>query len=232
MCKARAVAADTDGSRRGGRAVPIIGVVGGIGSGKSAVARAFAEVGCLVSDSDAATRAVLESPDAKALFVEWWGPAVIADDGTADRAAIAKIVFADAAERKRLESVTHPAARRDREAVIRRAEAEGAAGVVSGVVVDAPLLFEAGLDAGCDLVVFVDVPRAVRVRRVAGRGWDAAELDRREAAQMSLGEKRERADVVIDNSGPLERLGPAVVAALGEARRRWAARAGDPRAGR
>ena len=188
--------------RRGGRGVPIIGIAGGIGSGKSAVARAFASLGCLVSDSDKATRAALESPDVKAVLVEWWGRGVIAADGSVDRVAVAKIVFDDEDERRRLESMTHPRARADRERVIARAEASGA----PGVVVDAPLLFEAGLDAVCDLVVFVDVPPAERARRIEDRAWSPGELARREAVQLDVVEKRRRSDAVIDNSGPLGAL--------------------------
>ena len=122
--------------------------------------------------------------------------------------------------------MTHPAARADRERVIARAEASGAA----AVIVDAPLLFEAGLDAGCDLVVFVDVPRATRVERVAGRGWDEAELDRRESAQLSVDEKRRRSDFVIDNSGPQDALRGQAEAALSAARDRHADGNGQGRA--
>ena len=194
--------------------MPVIGIAGGVGSGKSAVSRVFEELGCLVSDSDRATRAALEREDVREQLVSWWGRGVLDADGRVDRVAIAKIVFADSAERARLESVTHPAARADRDAVIARAEAEGAA----GVVVDAPLLFEVGLDASCDFVVFVDAPLVVRAERVRStRGWDEARVAEREAAQLPVDEKRSRSDAVVDNSGSLGGLRRQVESVLARA---------------
>lgn len=175
----------------------IIGLAGGIGSGKSTVARAFARHGCLVSDSDAGVRALLATPEIVAELRSWWGDRVVAGDGTADRRAIAAIVFNDDAERRRLEGLLHPRLGAERAALIERAAREQ----TPGVIIDAPLLFEAGLDAECDAVVFVEVSRAERLRRVAPRGWDDAELARREAAQMSLDEKRARSGYVIENTG-------------------------------
>jgi dephospho-CoA kinase len=78
------------------------------------------------------------------------------------------------------------------------------------VVVDAPLLYEAGVDKECDFVVFVDAPREQRLARVKARGWDEAELDRREKAQLSLQEKRTRADAVVENKGTLDDVRVAV----------------------
>lgn len=191
----------------------VIGIAGGVGSGKSAVARALARLGCLVSDSDAGVRELLTRPGIVATLRSWWGERVVAPDGSADRGAIASIVFADDAERRRLEDLLHPKLRSAREALIKRARAEGA----PGVVIDAPLLFEAGLDAECDAVVFVEVPRAERLARVsASRGWDASELDRRESAQLPLPEKRRRSDHVLDNSGPEGLLDEAAARILGQ----------------
>ncbi len=186
------------GSRSGGRRVPIIGIAGGIGSGKSSVARAFAELGCLVYDADAAVRETLTQDEVKRELVSWWGDGVLDASGEVDRKAVARIVFDAPAERARLEGLIHPRIHDIREAIIVRAEADEA---VVGVVIDAPLLFEVGLDDGCDAVVFVDVPRAVREERVRGRGWDGAELAKREAAQIGLEEKRARSDVVVSNTG-------------------------------
>lgn len=204
-------------ARSGGRGVPIIGVAGGIGSGKSAVSAAFERLGCLVSDSDAATRAALSSESVARLLREWWGERVFDADGNVNRAAVARIVFADDGERKRLEAVLHPAAKAHRDEVIERAERDGAV----AVIVDAPLLFESGLDATCDVVVFVDAPKAHRLARVEQRGWAAGELDRRESAQFALDDKRRSSDLVVDNSGPLEDLASKVAHALQAALARY-----------
>ncbi|MEM9559516.1 MAG: dephospho-CoA kinase [Planctomycetota bacterium] len=175
----------------------VIGLAGGVGSGKSTVARAFERLGCLVSDSDAGVRELLARGEVIERLRSWWGDGVVAPDGAADRRAIAAIVFGDDAERLRLEALLHPMLRATREALIERAAREGA----PGVIIDAPLLFEVGLDAECDAVVFVRVPREVRLARVAsGRGWDEGELARREAAQIPVEEKRRRSDHEIDNS--------------------------------
>lgn len=180
------------------RGVPVIGLAGGIGAGKSAVARVTAELGCAVSDSDALAREALEREDVRTQLVSWWGEGVIGTDGKVDRGAVARIVFGDDEQRLRLEGLVHPLVRVSRGEAIARARDAGA----RAFVIDAPLLFEAGLDAECDVVVFVDAPRELRLARVREhRGWDEAELDRREAAQLAVEEKRRRADVVVLNDG-------------------------------
>lgn len=202
----RAVRARVDHVSRSGDSpdpVPVIGLVGGVGSGKSAAARAFEKQGCLVSDSDAAVREVLKRPEVIEQLVSWWGRGILTEDGSVDRKKVADVVFKEDYERRRLESLVHPLVRASRESLIERARAAGA----SGVVVDAPLLFEAGVDAECDAVVFVETPRSVRVSRVREtRGWDEGELDRRENAQMGLEEKRRRSDHVLVNHGTLDEL--------------------------
>ena len=183
--------------------MPVIGLVGGVGSGKSSVARAFEARGCVVSDSDAVVKEVLTRQEVRDILVGWWGRSILDGEGRVDRKKVADVVFRDAFERRRLEALVHPLIRESREALIERARASGA----KGVVVDAPLLFEAGVDAECDAVVFVETTRAVRLGRVREhRGWDEGELDRREKAQMPLEEKRRRSDHVITNNGTLAEL--------------------------
>jgi dephospho-CoA kinase len=193
---------DPDSHNRGSRipviGIPVIGIVGGIGSGKSTVARVFASLGCVVSDSDTDAKGLLETPNVRGLLVERWGEGVLGGEGTIDRASVGRVVFGDPAERKWLESVIHPrlhAMRADRLAEAVRAGA-------AGFVIDAPLLFEAGLEGECDAVVFVECPREERLRRVMeSRGWDADELERREKAQWPLDEKRRRSDYSVINAG-------------------------------
>lgn len=190
--------------RRTDQPPPVIGLAGGIGAGKSAVAHAFARLGCAVIDSDKEARAALERPDVQATLRSWWGDHVTAADGRTDRAAVAKVVFADPAQRTRLESLIHPLIRRTREA----AQNEARAAAAPAIIYDAPLLFEVGLDKACDAVVWVHCPRDERLRRVMStRGWDEAELTRREASQLPESAKRPRCRFEIDNASP-DRAGP------------------------
>jgi len=186
----------------------IFGVAGGIGSGKSTVARMLGELGCVVIDSDAQAKAALARPDVKATLVRWWGTGVLDAHGNVDHKALAELVFSDERERRRLEGLIHPLIAASRDEQIERARREGRA----GAVIDAPLLFEAGLDAQCDAVIFVDCPLHVRLERVrASRGWDEHELKRREKAQIPLEEKRRRADYEVVNTGDLDRLGRQII---------------------
>lgn len=196
----------------------VIGLAGGIGAGKSTVAAAFASLGCVVSDSDAQARECLTRPEVAAQLVSWWGPRVLDASGGVDRRAVAAIVFADPQARARLEALIHPLIRASRDELIGRARAAGA----PAVIVDAPLLFEAGLDGDCDAVVFVEAPRADRVERVrATRGWDEAELTRREAAQWPEDDKRRGSTHRIENrSADREGLVAAARAILDDVRRR------------
>lgn len=180
---------------------PVIGIVGGIGSGKSAVARAFGALGCEVADSDGLARRVLSEPEVVARIAAIAGPDVVAADGSIDRAALARAIFASADTRRAVEGVMHP-----RIEALRRAQFAAAPASTPAFVIDAPLLLEVGLDRECNAVVFVDAPDAVRLERVARtRGWSPAELSRREAAQLPLAEKRRRAtDVVVNDAAPDE----------------------------
>ncbi len=180
---------------------PVFGLVGGIGSGKSVVADCWAELGCEVSHSDELVRLALEDPVVKARLIGWWGPRIVSSEGTIDRKAVAAIVFQDPAERRRLESITHPWIEE------RRRAAFAGASNAPAYVIDAPLLLEVGLDKECDAVVFVDASRSLREARVASsRGWGPEELARREAAQLPLDQKRARADYVLRNEGDLASL--------------------------
>lgn len=188
----------------------VIGLVGGIGAGKSAVAHALAKRNFHVIDADKDAKAALDRPDVLRQLVTWWGEDILTLDKRIDRKKLAEIVFADPTQRTKLESLIHPIVRSDRQQVIAHARSEGKA----GVVIDAPLLFEAGSDKECDVVWFVDAPLADRQNRVKSRGWDANELLRREAAQLPLDEKKRRSQVVITNDGDLAALDQRVADAL------------------
>lgn len=177
---------------------PIIGIAGGIGSGKSRVARLFGELGCAVIDSDAQVRDAYSREDVRGTLKQWWGERVFREDGQLDRAAVAARVFSDPAERMRLEALVHPLVAEARDQAMRRAASDPQ---VVAFVWDTPLLFEAGLNRDCDAVVFVDAPHDLRLERVhRSRGWDAAELARRENLQWPLDRKRRLSDDVVTNT--------------------------------
>lgn len=182
----------TQGNRK-----PIIGLAGGIGAGKSTVARAMVDMGGWVIDADATARQALTREDVRERIVSWWGSALLDAQGRVDRRALAERVFADEGERRRLEGLLHPIIAEERERLIAEAEADPQ---TRFIVLDAPLLFEVGLNKRCDHVVFVDADRRQRLQRVAReRGWGADELERREKNQMPLDIKRQLADNVIVN---------------------------------
>jgi dephospho-CoA kinase len=195
---------------------PVIGLVGGIGSGKSQVAAMLAQAGCVVCDSDALVRMEYQDPAVIQEVVRWWGPGVQTAAGGLDRGAVAEIVFRDPTARGKLEAFIHPRVERRRQALFAAAPPGTPA-----LVIDAPLLLEAGLGPSCTQVWFVDAPEAVRQARVqASRGWDAQELARREAAQWPLDRKRSAAHHVLRNDGDPASLRQQVLRALGDLTRR------------
>ncbi|MEO0513070.1 MAG: dephospho-CoA kinase [Planctomycetota bacterium] len=190
----------------------ILGLVGTVGAGKSAAARVLRNMGLPVYDADAESRRVFDTDDVQRQMRSWWGDRVTDASGRVERSLVGRLIFEDAAERARLEALIHPRLVDARESIKQDADRLGA----PGVVIDAPLLFEAGLDAECDRVLCVDAPFELRARRVAAsRGWSADELRKRDAAQIDIAEKRRRADAVIDNTGDLDALGRAVRSAVG-----------------
>lgn len=175
----------------------VLGLTGGIASGKSFVAALLAERGAVVLDADRHAHAALAEPAVVAALVARWGPSVVAEDGVLLRREVARRVFgadADAvAERRFLEGLVHPRVRDRLRAELANADRAGA----PVAVLDIPLLHEAGWVATCDAVLFVDTPIDVRRERAARRGWTADELARREAAQTPIDLKRDTADFVI-----------------------------------
>ena len=183
---------------------PIVGLCGGIGSGKSTVAAEFAAQGCVVIDSDRLNHEVLERPEVARTLVEWWGAEVLSPDGKPSRSRIAAIIFADAAEKARLERLTHPLIADARAAMIRASDLDLA---VKAIILDSPLLFESNLDRSCDRIVFVEASETRRLARLrVDRQWGARELHQREQWQLPIDEKRKRSDFVISNEGSIQAL--------------------------
>lgn len=175
---------------------PIIGIAGGIGSGKSFVARLFGEMGCLVINSDDMVRRVYRDANVKHTLKQWWGPMVIDPGGEIDRSAVARKIFNLPSERTRLERLVHPIVNQEREKLMNAAAADPS---IKAYVWDTPLLFETHLDKHCDAVVYVDSPVEDRVNRVKERGWDEAQLRTREKSQMPLDSKRQLSHYSIAN---------------------------------
>ena len=181
-----------------GRRFLLVGLTGGIATGKSTVSEMLRRLGCVVIDADQLARDVV-APGAPALteVAREFGD-VLAPDGALDRKKLAGIVFADPARRRRLEAILHPAIRERFVARLAALEAEGFDGVV---IWDAPVMIESGGHRQMDrLIVVVTDPATQRTRLVA-RDGDAADGERRIANQMPLADKAALADYVIDNSG-------------------------------
>lgn len=177
---------------------PIIGLTGGIGSGKSTVAGFLRDLGAGVIDADRLSHEELDSPEVLRQIRLWWGDDVVTPDGRAERSAIRRIVSADAGQRKRLEDLVHPRIDRRRRELAEQYRIDPS---VRAIVLDAPLLHEVGLDRECDCLIFVDADRAVRLDRVRKRGWGPQDLERFEESQLPLDTKRDRADYrVVNNS--------------------------------
>jgi dephospho-CoA kinase len=181
-----------------------VGLTGNIGSGKSAVARVWERLGAVVIDADELARLALlrGSPGYDAVRRQF-GEGVLRPDGEIDRAALRQLVFADAAQRRVLESIVHPAVERLRQERERSLAAQGVRIVVHMI----PLLFETGMEDRFDEVVLVDAPPGLRRDRiVADRGLAAAEAEAMIAAQEPSSENRDLATRVIDNTGTLSEL--------------------------
>jgi len=195
------------GSRSpGARHLPVLGLLGGVASGKSYVANLLAKHGAAVLDADRAGHQVLEQDEVKATLRQRWGDRVFTPTGEVNRKAVGEIVFNDPTELKFLEAVTHPRIGCLLQEQIELLLQQGA----PAAVLDAPVMLKAGWDAMCDAIWFVDAPRPTRLQRALQRGWTEAQFDAREAAQESLDEKRRKATVVIDNAGDSEATAAAV----------------------
>ena len=178
----------------------LIGILGGVASGKSEVSSRLRSLGAAVLDADRVGHAVLREAEVKRAVQRRWGEAVLDAAGEIDRRKVAEIVFAAAPESKAeltfLEELTHPRIGQRLQEQLAELHREG----VRAAVLDAPVMLKAGWDRMCQRIIFVDAPRDVRLARARQRGWTEADFAAREAAQEPLETKRSRADVTIDNS--------------------------------
>lgn len=182
---------------------PVIGIVGGIGSGKSTIAREIEAIRPRLRrlSADPIGHEVLRNAEVKSRIEAIFGSQVFDAHGEVDRSALAERVFGTdrETERKRLEEIVHPAIR---ERIAAHLEEWSRTGEVDAVVLDAAVLLEAGWQSLCDAVVYVDVEAAERFRRVAeSRHWSREEFSRRESSQMPLEEKQRRSHKLVHNAG-------------------------------
>jgi dephospho-CoA kinase len=178
----------------------LIGILGGVASGKSEVSCRLRSLGAAVLDADRVGHAVLREAEVRQAVQRRWGEAVLDAAGEIDRRKVAEIVFAVAPESRAeltfLEQLTHPLIGQRLQEQLAELHREG----VRAAVLDAPVMLKAGWDRLCQRIVFVDAPRDVRLARARQRGWTEADFAAREAAQEPLETKRSRADVTLDNS--------------------------------
>ena len=184
----------------------IIGLTGGIASGKSAVAAELERLGAVVLDADEAAHEVINCPSVQSALVERWGDSIVTADGQIDRAAVAERVFADdekgRSELDFLEKTLHPRIRDQFDSTLAALSEAG----TRVAVIDAPLLLEAGWESLCDGLVFVESPRADRLERASRRNWTEDEFAKREAHQLPIADKRSRSTHTLVNPGTLAGL--------------------------
>jgi dephospho-CoA kinase len=192
----------------------VVGLTGGIGTGKSTVAAMLRRLGATVIDADEATRAVqARGTDGLRRLVDEFGPSVLTADGELDRARLAEVAFADPEARQRLNGIVHPLVRQWMGERLQEAAERGD----PVVVMDIPLLFEARGTAGFEAVLLVYAPEEVQVDRLVRlRGMSEEQVRARIAAQMPIEEKRRLATHVIENTGDLDQLARRVERAWAE----------------
>lgn len=177
----------------------LVGLTGGLATGKSTVSDMLRALGCVVLDADVLAREVVEpGQPALATIAQEFGPEVLRPDGTLDRKRLGAIVFADPERRRRLEAITHPAIRDRYLARLAELEAQGFDGVV---VWDAPVMIESGGYKSVDRLLVVITDAATQRERALARDGDRTDVERKIASQMPLADKAALADHVIDNSG-------------------------------
>lgn len=182
---------------------PVIGILGGIGSGKSSVIRQIQDLNLAIIDADVVGHDVLKSADVIARLTKTFGTSIL-KDGAIDRRSLGDLVFGEDSSSQgnleKLNAIVHPEIRRR----LHR-EIDSAKKTADAVILDASLLLEGNWDEHCDHLIFVDTTEHVRQARVQkNRGWDADELPKREKTQVKIAAKRQRADFTVDNSGDLE----------------------------
>ncbi len=204
LCRRGGPAYDFHNMMAGNSPKPVIGLVGGVGAGKSTVARELEVLGCALVDGDKIGHMLLDEPEVRQALLDRWGQRVFAPDGRVDRKAVAAVVFGSPGELTALNAMMHPRIRRRMEELIVSALARAD---VPAVVMDAAVLLEAGWDDLCTHLVFVQAPDETRQHRVEqARGWGAQEWQSREKSQIPVDTKRADCYYALDNSSGVSHL--------------------------
>lgn len=189
---------------------PIIGILGGIASGKSTVAAEFAKLGCKVIDADRIAHRLLAEPQCKERLVSAFGGEILDKEGRISKSALAKAAFRDSKRAKLLNGILHPPVLARTERLIGRFRRRPD---IPAIILDMPLLLEAGFSRRCDRIVFVDCRRQLRLQRAKKTGlMDEKQLENRENFQISLDRKAAAADNTIDNNSDFSALARQVAA--------------------
>ncbi len=189
------------------RKKPIIGILGGIGSGKSTVAAEFAKLGCKVIDADKIAHELLDEPAVKAKVVGLFGRAILDPKGKIDREKLGEVVFVDAQKLSLINEIIHPLVLQRAEELIKQYDCQNQ---VKAIVLDMPLLVEVGWDKRCDKLIFVDCEQKLRLDRAKKLGFDKNQVKIRENFQISLDNKANLADNTVENNSDFSALAKQV----------------------
>jgi dephospho-CoA kinase len=182
---------------------PIVGIIGGIGSGKSTVAAELGKLGCEVIDADKIAHELLEKKSVKEKIIKYFGPEILNSKGYIDRRKLAEIVFADARKITSLNKVIHPLVLKKTEEFIEKYNSQKN---VTAIVLDMPLLVETGWEKRCDTLIFVDCKEEIRAKRAQKLGFSKKQIKIRENFQISLDKKAKLTDNTIENNSGFSTL--------------------------
>ena len=182
---------------------PIIGIIGGIGSGKSSVAAEFGKLGCKVIDADKIAHEILGKKSVKEKILEYFGPAILDREGKIDRSKLAEIVFADAEKIASLNGIIHPLVFEQTEKLIKKYKSQKK---IKAIVLDMPLLVEVSWEKRCDKLIFVDCKQKIRAKRAEKMDFNKNQLKIRENFQISLDKKIKLTDNIVENNSGFSAL--------------------------
>jgi len=181
----------------------IIGILGGIGSGKSTVAAEFAKLGCKVIDADKIAHELLDEPAVKAKIVNLFGRAILDSAGKIVREKLAEVVFTDADKLSSINEIIHPIVLQRAEELIKKYNSQNQ---VKAIILDMPLLVEVGWDKRCNKLIFVNCDQKLRLNRAKKLDFDKNQVKIRENFQISLDNKANLADNIVENNSDFSAL--------------------------
>jgi dephospho-CoA kinase len=187
---------------------PVVGILGGIGSGKSTVANQFANLGCAVIEADKIAHEIINNEDIIDSISSVFGDDILSSNGMIDRSKLAARVFDDTERLDKLQAIVHPPVIEACEQLLTQYLSTPS---VPAVIMDVPLLLESGMDDCCNVLIFVDCPDLQRFQRAAKKGLSEEQIKKRENFQISLDKKRQIAHYTIKNNSDMSYLTEQVV---------------------